>query len=150
MQTFSAKEAHVRWSGFVPSLTSVKLSLRQECFFLPIVSVPSSRHWMLLSLPAFEEEVVGLLPSLAAGGVGGDAGKWAKVHFNWAVFTSHVCVTIRIKGIGKNLSCTITTYLIERCILKRRNKLIMRCKAVCWCIKWPICTLTTLLLTLFC
>lgn len=45
--------------------------------------------------------VVGLLPSLAASGVREEAGKWAKVHFNWAVFTSHVFVTIRIEVLVK-------------------------------------------------
>lgn len=46
-EKLSAKGAPVRWSGlqeFVPSLTSVKLSLWQGCFFLPIVSILSSRH----------------------------------------------------------------------------------------------------------
>lgn len=68
---------------------------------------------MLLSLHAFEEEVVGFLPSLAASEVGGEAGKWAKVQFNYALFTSHVLCHEKDRGVGK-ASMLQATFLIER------------------------------------
>lgn len=52
---------------------------------------------LLSSLLAFEEEVVGLVPSLACSGLLGGAGS-KKVHFNPTVFALHELCHNRLPG----------------------------------------------------
>lgn len=48
------------------------------------------------------------------------------MHFNWAMFTSHVLCHDKDRGVGKNLSCSVTIFLIEGYYFKRINKLIVK------------------------
>lgn len=66
----------IRAPGLCPQLDFCQAVSLTRMFFPSRCECSILRHWMLSSQPAFEEEVVGLVPSLAASEVGREAGKW--------------------------------------------------------------------------